>query len=244
MWVDAIDDEKLKLLAFEDRWHYVAVLCMKRKGMLDVDEAEPLRDRKVGVKLGLGDRERDEVRRRLIEVNLIDEQWQPKGWARRQFVSDADPTATQRKQKQRDRERHAPVTRDTTVSHAPVTDESRTSHTAQSQIQTTESDTDKNQDRSARAPRSARATRLPEDFRLTPERRAIAETEKADPDREFANFVDHWKAASGAKARKNDWDATWRIWCRRAPDFKPRPRRSDDFTPERTWRPTDEDASP
>jgi len=73
-----------------------------------------------------------------------------------------------------------------------------------------------------RAARSATASRLPADFGLTPERRAIAEAEKADPDREFANFTDHWRSASGAKARKHDWDATWRIWCRRAPDFRPR----------------------
>lgn len=85
----------------------------------------------------------------------------------------------------------------------------------------TDSNKEEEPDRSARASRSARATRLPEEFTLTPERRAIAETEKADPDREFLNFTDHWKAASGSKARKNDWDATWRIWCRRAPDFKP-----------------------
>jgi hypothetical protein len=74
-------------------------------------------------------------------------------------------------------------------------------------------------------PRTARpstAIRLPPEFELTPERRAIAETEKADPEREFANFTDHWRSASGAKARKHDWDATWRIWCRRAADFLPR----------------------
>jgi hypothetical protein len=73
-----------------------------------------------------------------------------------------------------------------------------------------------------RAARPSTATRLPDDFSLTPERRAIAEAEKADPEREFANFTDHWRSASGAKARKHDWDATWRIWCRRAADFKPR----------------------
>lgn len=96
----------------------------------------------------------------------------------------------------------------------------------------------------ARAPRSPNATRLPTDFGLTPERRAVAEAEKADPEREFASFTDHWKAASGAKARKHDWDATWRIWCRRAADFKPRapPGSVNGSAPERTWRPPpDED---
>jgi hypothetical protein len=102
----------------------------------------------------------------------------------------------------------------------------------------------KEEEREARAPRSPTATRLPADFALTPERRAIAEAEKADPEREFASFTDHWKAASGAKARKHDWDATWRNWCRRAADFKPRgpPGGVNGSVPERTWRPSpDED---
>jgi hypothetical protein len=67
-----------------------------------------------------------------------------------------------------------------------------------------------------RGPRaSARtATRLPEDFELTEPRRAYAVSEAVDPQRTFSKFTDHWKAASGAKARKLDWDAAWRNWCR------------------------------
>lgn len=62
--------------------------------------------------------------------------------------------------------------------------------------------------------RAQRATRLPADFSLTPERRLVAEAERLPAERTFAKFCDHWRAASGAKARKNDWDATWRNWCR------------------------------
>jgi hypothetical protein len=131
MWVDAMDDEKLKLLAFEDRWHFVAICCCKRKGILDEPDEAAMRDRKVGAKLGLADRERDEVRRRLVEVRLIDENWQPLAWGKRQFLSDADPTASDRKRKQRDRERHGRVTRDTRDSHAPVTDVSLEGHAPQ-----------------------------------------------------------------------------------------------------------------
>lgn len=98
---------------------------------------------------------------------------------------------------------------------------------------------EKKGEREARAPRSAPARRLPEDFTLTPERRAMADAENADPDREFAAFTDYWRAASGAKARKHDWDGTWRNWCRRAGDFKPRQKVSDE--PQFTWRPGPED---
>jgi len=51
---------------------------------------------------------------------------------------------------------------------------------------------------------------LGEDFGLTEERKAYATAERLDPERTFAKFTDYWKAASGAKARKHDWDATWR----------------------------------
>jgi hypothetical protein len=57
------------------------------------------------------------------------------------------------------------------------------------------------------------ATHLPGDFRLTDERKAVAILEHLDPDRTFAKFQNYWKAASGAKARKRDWDAAWQTWC-------------------------------
>lgn len=66
------------------------------------------------------------------------------------------------------------------------------------------------------APR--KACRLPDNFDLTEDRRKVAIGERIDPDRTFAKFLDYWKAASGAKARKVDWDATWRNWCRNDSD--------------------------
>lgn len=73
----------------------------------------------------------------------------------------------------------------------------------------------------ARASRSRQtAQRLPMDFGLTEKRREIAKMEGVDPDREFARFCDHWRAASGANARKHDWDAAWRNWCRKANDIR------------------------
>jgi len=87
LYGEMVDDAKLKLLAFEDRWHYVAVLCCKTQGVLDTTKPELL-DRIVAAKLGLAAREADEVRRRLIDVDLIDARWQPLAWDRRQFKSD------------------------------------------------------------------------------------------------------------------------------------------------------------
>lgn len=86
MYAEAIDDAKLRLLAFEDRWHFVAILCCKCQGVLDVEQ--PILDRRVAVKLGLQKNDLDEVRRRLIEAGLINDLWQPLQWIKRQFVSD------------------------------------------------------------------------------------------------------------------------------------------------------------
>jgi hypothetical protein len=61
----------------------------------------------------------------------------------------------------------------------------------------------------------ASGSRIPEDFGMTAERRAVAETEGLDADRTLANFRDYWAAKPGAAGRKADWDATWRVWCRR-----------------------------
>lgn len=63
-----------------------------------------------------------------------------------------------------------------------------------------------------------RAGRLPDDFSLTPERRVVAEAERLPAERTFAKFCDYWRSASGERARKLDWDATWRNWCRTEAD--------------------------
>lgn len=108
LYSEAVDDEKLRLLAFEDRWHFIALLCCKNNGILDEAQTVLMR-RKVAVKLGLDLRELGEVARRLAEVGLIDEEsLQPLAWDNRQFKSD---TSKQRTKEYRDRlKSHCDVT--------------------------------------------------------------------------------------------------------------------------------------
>ena len=90
MYTEAVDDEKLRLLAFEDRWHYVAILCLKGQGLLDDKSDHQLRLRKIAVKMGVQLRELDEIARRLSEVGLVDQETlQPVKWDIRQFRSDS-----------------------------------------------------------------------------------------------------------------------------------------------------------
>lgn len=62
------------------------------------------------------------------------------------------------------------------------------------------------------------ACRLPDDFRVTAEMVAWARKDVPNVDGrvETEKFRDHWKAASGATARKKDWVAAWRNWMRNA----------------------------
>lgn len=67
---------------------------------------------------------------------------------------------------------------------------------------------------------SARGTRLPADWTLPEDWKAVAKTIRADwPDhhvqRVADGFRDYWIAQPGQKGVKTDWLATWRNWCRR-----------------------------
>ncbi len=86
MYAEAVDDEKLRLLAFEDRWHFVAILCLKAMGTLDSEA--PHLERRIALKLGLQLPQLDELKRRLLDVRLIDDNWQPIKWGERQYESD------------------------------------------------------------------------------------------------------------------------------------------------------------
>ena len=85
------------------------------------------------------------------------------------------------------------------------------------------------------------ATRLPADFVLSPERRTVAVAERLDAERTFAKFCDYWRAASGARARKVDWEATWRNWCRTEADRSGNGHVSTASEPIRTWEPPEDD---
>jgi hypothetical protein len=201
LYAEMVDDEKIRLLAFEDRWHYVALLCCKCQGLLDAGDSRELLERKLAVKLGLQLRELETVAGRLAEVGLIDpDTFQPLGWEGRQMRSDS---SRERVAAFRERKKQA---RNVTV-------------TAQDTDTDTETDISPSTDGESRREKRARGTRLPEDWQPTPELLAYANSRgwhgQALAD-EIENFRDYWTAKTGASATKLDWPATFRTWIRKA----------------------------
>lgn len=102
LYTDTVDNEKIRLLAFEDRWHYIALLCLKQQGVLDDATNPKLMERKIAVKLGVQLAELDEIKRRLSDVMLIDMTWHIIGWDEHQYKSD---NSTGRVRKYREKKR-------------------------------------------------------------------------------------------------------------------------------------------
>lgn len=107
-----IDDEKIRLLAFEDRWHFIAICCLKADGLLDEPHSD-VKWRKIALKLGVQTRELGEIARRLNEVELVDEDMQPLAWDELQYVSD---NSTARVRKYREKQRASAMKRGCNVS--------------------------------------------------------------------------------------------------------------------------------
>lgn len=155
LYTEMVDNEKLRLLAFEDRWHFVALLCLKGSGV--ITEPSPLMMRKVAVKMGLDVRSLEEVARRLAEVGLIEQDTlQPLKWSNRQMRSDSDSTAAERKRKQREKEKLA--NQSLKEGHGRVTDMSRVTVT-----NVTATDIDRDTDKEIKEAKASLSSGKPED---------------------------------------------------------------------------------
>jgi hypothetical protein len=199
LWTDITADPKIKMLAFEDRWHFVAILCMKRRGELDSETGELLH-RMVGAALGLGDRERDEVQRRLMEVNLVDQNWQPKSWKKRQFSSDS---STHRVRAFRKRSGNVSET-------SPKRDGNGPESESESEQNQSRAEKDSPRDKNPSESKPARkSSRVPQDF--SPDLAyASSQVPGIDAEREMQKFRD-WEF----KTPRSDWAAAWRQWIQR-----------------------------
>ena len=107
--------------------------------------------------------------------------------------------------------------------NASVTTVSRASRDqTETETETIEKETSLRDAKKAPAAQSpATGSRLPEDWKPTPDFEAYARQYGLDPARIAENFRDYWIAQAGARGRKANWTATWRTWCRRESETRP-----------------------
>jgi hypothetical protein len=95
---------------------------------------------------------------------------------------------------------------------------SNASHNAVSNAVTSNAVTllDQDLDQDLKEEKPNRASRLPASWVPSDSLKAWVSENRPDIDlaATVANFRDHWSAASGARARKHDWDAAFRTWAR------------------------------
>ena len=244
LYTETIDDEKLGLLAFEDRWHFIALLCLKGKGILDSEPDTEMLWRKAALKMGLTVAELEKVVSRLARMKLIDcKTLQPLAWNDRQAQSDS---STERTRKYREKKR--------TINGKHGGDDAETSQERPSDGLEEDKDPDKEEEIETVTSFKGRGANLPPDAPpaaaptpatgsacATPKRKTASSTGTRLPDgwqlpkswgdwaleerpdmtpadvrREADCFADYWHAVPGAKGRKADWQGTWRNWIRRS----------------------------
>ncbi len=89
MYADFLEDPKMISLAFEDQRHFISILALKAKGVLDQECDERILDRIVARSIWVENGVITEVKARLLGANLIDDRWQPLAWEKRQYKSDS-----------------------------------------------------------------------------------------------------------------------------------------------------------
>ena len=91
LYAEFAGDPVVQSLAFEDQRHFVVLLCLKCDGTLDRPISKKTRERIICRGLGLDPVTASEANRRLVEVGLISENWQPNGWEKWQSNDDDRP---------------------------------------------------------------------------------------------------------------------------------------------------------
>ncbi len=82
-------DPNIQSISFEDQRHFIVLMCLKGSGVLDREYPSAARKNAVVARgMGLEIEVAAEVHERLRDAGLIVGDWEPKGWANRQFESD------------------------------------------------------------------------------------------------------------------------------------------------------------
>src|SRR5262245_17883140 len=162
LYTAMLDDDKMLLLCKADCYVFVQLMLLKCKGVLDSDA--PMRELRIARAARIPESEIHATMQRLIDVGLIDEQWHPRAWGKRQFASDA--TGADRTRKWRKRHSDNGVTSRGDKSDAPDTE---TESETESESDTPPADGGSAEGARLRTPRARPSRRMPANWMPSPE---------------------------------------------------------------------------
>lgn len=93
MYATWASDPVVQSLAFEDQRHHAVLMCLKRNGTLDRPLPAKQRELIICRGLGLDPASAAEAKRRLMDVGLIDKNWQPADWEATQYLPEKESGA-------------------------------------------------------------------------------------------------------------------------------------------------------
>ena len=210
--VDFLTDPKMIAIGFENERHYSGICALKCDGTLDEVTDKSMLNYIVAGRLRIGKRW-VKIKKTLVDIGLIDENWQPLAWNARQYKSDTADDAAERKRRQREREKLEAQMEDGGC-HDDVTFESRPQR--QIQIQSKEREAHLAENEAREKPVRSRGSRLSPDWVPTDEDIAFCKQTRPELDVDVVadNFRCYWAAKAGKDATKLDWHLTWRNWVR------------------------------
>lgn len=103
MYAEFAFDLEVQSLAFDDQRHFVMALCLKCSGILDKPRPRDELLRIVKRALGLDAMAFDEATKRLVAAGLIDDDWQPRNWKKRQYLSDTSTDRVRRHRRRKEK---------------------------------------------------------------------------------------------------------------------------------------------
>lgn len=203
---EALNDPKVQRLPPELFKAWVNILCLACNGDGNVtgDVTE------VAFALRISEETAAQYIDDLVSAGLIedlDDIIKPHNWDKRQFKSD---TSNDRVRKHREKNRNV-----TKPLHVTAPEQNRA-----------DSDTEQNRtDLGAARAASKKGSRLPADWVPSDDDLKTADELLGDfrlANSEAAKFRDYWISKPGSGGVKLDWAATWRNWCRKAAENRPR----------------------
>ena len=99
MYASFAGDPVVQSMSEAEQRRYVMLLCLKCDGLLDRPIRKDVKERLIAKAMGLSDETFHETFQLFHSLNLVDKDWQPSAWSKRQYTSDVSTSRVRRYRK-------------------------------------------------------------------------------------------------------------------------------------------------